>query len=240
MKKLISLSLLVFVLQSMAQDESIVTDRPTQSAAAFVVPKGNVLLETGFVSERIAKEVTNLTYLNALLRWGVFDGVEFRVTQNIVGSKAFGETNSGLSPLTIGTKTGVWEENGLLPQMSVIGQVTFETGSDQFKGQSTVVEIRFNFQNTLSETFALGYNFGYVDSDFNDFFYTVVLGASVADGWTAFVEPYAFFGEDMDQRINAGLIYLAGSNLQFDVSAGYGISNISPHSFVGFGAAFGF
>ncbi|MEP1095545.1 MAG: transporter [Cyclobacteriaceae bacterium] len=237
MKKILFVLLVVLSLSSVAQN--IVTDRPTQSASAFVVPQRSVLLETGFAGEKATAGIRNTTYLNALLRFGLITGVELRLMQNFVGSKVLGDRRTGLSPLTLGTKVHLMNEDGWKPQMSVIGQVTLKTGGTNFKPASSIGEIRLNFQNTLSEKVSLGYNLGYVDAGFNDILYSVVLGVGLADGWSFFVEPYGFFGDDTDQRINAGLIYLAKPNLQFDISFGSGISKISPDSFLGFGASFG-
>lgn len=221
------------------ENESIITDRPTQSAAAFVVPQGSVLLETGFINEKFTEGITNFTYFNAHIRYGLLDGVELRLTQNYVGRKVLGETTTGLSPLILGTKVHLAKEDGIVPQLSVIGQVLLKSGSDDFKPESSIFEMRLNFQNTLSETFTLGYNIGYADNGFNDLLYSAVVGISIADGWTVFLEPYGFFGDEMDQRFNAGFIYLAKPNLQFDFSFGTGLSENSPESFIGFGASFG-
>lgn len=245
MKKLLVLLFVLGTGVSMAQDsDPIVTDRPTQSAAADVMLKGKFLLEYGLLKETQTKEVFNYTYANFHLRYGVIDGVEIRITQNYLGfkDKISDLSETGLSPLTIGTKIHLAEENGALPQISVIGQVTLANGDNDFKPSQAVPELRLNFANTLSDKFSLGYNLGMnFPEDNTTSFYSVVLGYALADGLTLFAEPYGGFSDgDADHRFNTGLIYLANNNLQFDVSAGWGLSDISPDSFIGFGAAFGF
>ncbi|MEQ9403762.1 MAG: transporter [Cyclobacteriaceae bacterium] len=242
MKELLSIALLLFALASVSQgSESIVTDRPTQSASAFVLPQGDLLLEAGVSSEKVTAGIRNSTFLNALLRWGLTDGIELRLTQNYLGSKVLGERNSGFSPLTLGTKVHLMQEDGWKPQMSVIGQITLRTGDNRFKPSSSISEFRFNFQNTLSDNLSLGYNIGFISGENDYILYSAVLGVALADGWSVFAEPYGFFGDgDSDQRFNAGVIYLYQPNLQFDVSFGSGISKIAPDSFVGFGVAWGF
>lgn len=238
MKNLLILSSILIAMNTHAQ-EVINTDRPTQSVSAFVMPKGGFQVEYGFVSEKATTNQTNLTYGNFLLRYGLLDGVEFRLTQNYQGIKAGGETNSGLSPLTLGTKIHLLDENGAKPQISFIGQVTLDNGDDLFRPGDPLPEFRFNFQNTLSDKVSLGYNIGMgLPQDNSYFLYTVVMGYAFSPGWTAFVEPYGFLPDgDADHRINAGLIYLANDRLQFDVSAGVGLSESSPDSFIGFGAS---
>lgn len=244
MKKTFSLVLALGALAAYAQDSNpIVTDRPTQSAASAVMLKGNALVEYGFVSEK-AGDVTNLTFANILVRYGLLEGVELRVTQNIQQSKdGLTDTKiSGLSPVTIGTKVHLLEENGALPQASVIGQLTLATGEETFQPSQSVPEVRLNFSNTLSDAFAIGYNFGMAfPEDDTQTLYTLVLGYSFSPGWTVFAEPYGFFQDGVsDHRFNTGLIYLMSDRIQFDISAGVGLSDVSPDSFIGFGAAIGF
>lgn len=245
MKKLLVLLSVLGAGVTIAQDsDPIVTDRPTQSAAASVMPQGKFLLEYGFLKETQTTDVFNYTYANFHLRYGVIEGVEIRLTQNYLGlkEKTSDISETGLSPLTIGTKIHLVEENGAVPQISVIGQVTLANGDNNFKPSQAIPELRLNFANTLSDKFSLGYNLGMnFPEDNSTSFYSAVLGYALADGFTLFAEPYGFFSDgNADHRFNTGLIYLANNNLQFDISAGWGLSDISPDSFIGFGAAFGF
>lgn len=245
MKKIIILPFLIIVFQSFCQDsDPIITDRPTQSAAAAVTPKGNLLIEAGFLLERTTPNVTNITFSNFHFRYGIIEGVEIRLTQNYLGTRNdLTDLNiNGLSPLTLGTKIHLLEEDGAIPQVSVIGQVTLSNGDNAYRPSKSTPEVRLNFANTLSDQFSLGYNLGVSFPEDNTItFYTVVLGYAFADKWTAFVEPYGSFASgNGDQRFNTGLIYLCSNNIQFDVSAGWGLSDISPDSFIGFGAAIGF
>lgn len=245
MKKLLVLLLVLGAGVSLAQDnDPIITDRPTQSAAASVMPQGKFLLEYGFLKETQTSEIFNYTYANFHLRYGVLEGVEIRITQNYLGFKDnisdIGET--GLSPLTIGTKVHLVEENGAVPQVSVIGQVTLANGDNTFKPSKAIPEIRFNFANTLSDKLSLGYNLGMnFPEDNTTSFYSAVLGYAFADGFTLFAEPYGYFSDgNADHRFNTGLIYLANYNLQFDIAVGWGLSDTSPDSYIGLGVAFGF
>ena len=243
-KAFIAISIFYCVDLFAQEADPIVTDRPTQSAASAVIPKGNLLVEYGFVYEKVTDDFDNITLGNFHLRYGLVEGVELRLTQNILQSKnsIIDEKESGLSPTTLGTKVHLIQENGWMPQASVIGQVTFNNGDDAFKPGSAAAEFRLNFSNTLSDKMSLGYNVGIGMPEGDNYtLYSVVLGYLVADNWTVFGEPYGFFQNgDSDHRFNAGLIYLCKNNLQFDISAGLGLSDISPDSFVGFGAAIGF
>lgn len=244
MKKLLLLVALSAAIPSFSQDsEPIVTDRPTQSAASTVVPKGSALIEYGFIYEN-AGDVSNVTFANFLARVGLLNGVELRITQNIQQVKNdLNDTKvNGLSPITVGTKIHLIGEQGARPQMSILGQLTLSNGNEAFRPDEAVPEVRLNFSNTLSDFLSLGYNIGMsFPEDNTQTLYSVVLGYSFAPGWTTFAEPYGFFQDGVsDHRFNTGLIYLISDRIQFDVTAGIGLSDVSPDSFIGFGAAIGF
>ncbi|WP_425391704.1 transporter [Ekhidna sp.] len=244
MKKLLIAILFVGVLSAHGQDtDPIATDRPTQSAASTVVPKGSALIEYGFIYES-AGDLTNTTMANLLARIGLFEGFEFRITQNIqqIRNDVTDIKVRGLSPITLGTKIHLVGEQGAVPQTSIIAQVTLDNGKQAFRPGEPIPEVRLNFSNSLSEFLTLGYNLGVAfPEDNTTTIYSAVLGYSFLPGWTAFAEPYGFlYDGGSDHRFNAGLIYLVSNNFQVDISGGIGLSDISPDSFIGFGAAIGF
>ncbi len=228
---------------SAQDDDAIVTDRPTQSASSMVMPRGNALIEYGFIHEK-SGDVSTTTFANFLVRIGLIEGVEFRITQNIQqqSDELTDSKVSGLSPITLGTKIHLVGEQGAVPQVSLLGQVTLANGKKPFRPNEAIPEVRLNFSNTLSEFLSLGYNIGMsFPEDNTQTLYSVVLGYSFLPGWSVFAEPYGFFQDGTsDHRFNTGLIYLCSNNVQFDISAGVGLSDISPDHFIGFGAAIGF
>lgn len=243
MKKLLSLFSLLLILSVSAQEDAIVTDRPTQSASSMVMPRGKALIEYGFIHEK-AGDISTTTFANFLVRLGLIEGVEFRITQNIQqqNNNITDSKVSGLSPITLGTKIHLVGEQGAVPQMSLLGQVTLANGKEPFRPNEAIPEVRLNFSNTLSEFLSLGYNIGMAfPEDQTQTLYSVVLGYSFLPGWSVFAEPYGFFQDGTsDHRFNTGLIYLCSNNVQFDITAGVGLSDVSPDHFIGFGAAIGF
>lgn len=219
------------------------TDRPTQSASAFVLPEGAFQVEAGFLSERPDSGVDqfNVQYLNTLFRYGIIEGIEVRLVQDFQGFRAVGTTLNGLGPTTLGAKFHLIEESGKMPQVSVIGQATLSNGDNAFKPNNSVYELRFNFQNTLSDRIGLGYNVGIVNSEGENRIglYSVVLGMAIVNNLTAFIEPYGYFSKNTlaDTRLNAGLICLISENFQVDFSAGNGLSMSAPDNFISLGAA---
>ncbi|MEP1032200.1 transporter [Ekhidna sp.] len=241
---MLALSALCVAVSTFAQDsDPIATDRPTQSAGSTVVPKGSALIEYGFIYEK-AGDFSNVTFANVLARVGLLNGVELRITQNIqqVKNELTDTKVDGLSPITLGTKIHLISEQGAVPQASIIGQVTLSNGNEAFRPDEAIPEVRLNFSNSLSDFLSLGYNIGMAFPEDNKVtIYSMVLGYSFSPGWTVFAEPYGFLQEGVsDHRFNTGLIYLISDRVQFDISAGIGLSDVSPDSFIGFGAAIGF
>jgi len=243
MKKFAFLLIAMGSLALSAQDSnSIVTDRPTQSAASTVIPRGKLLTEYGFVYEKVNTSSENITFANFLFRYGLIQGLEFRVIQNILQSGDTFITDkkaSGLSPVTIGTKIHLVNENRWIPQTSLITQVTLKNGEPAFRPVRAFPEIRFNFSNTLSEKVSLGYNLGIgAPKEQTYVLYTLMLGYAFAKEWTCFIEPYGFLtGNYPGHSINSGLIYLVSDRFQLDASVGIALTEVSSDYFIGFGAA---
>ncbi|MBC6425680.1 MAG: transporter [Ekhidna sp.] len=243
MKKFVFLLMVIgnFVL-SAQKSEPMITDRPTQSATSAVVPKSRFLAEYGFIYEKINTNLENITFANFLFRYGLIQGLELRVTQNILQSENTSNTNeriSGYSPTTVGTKIHLADENGWIPQISIIAQVTLENGEPAFSPDQDVPEIRFNFSNALSEKVSLGYNLGLgVPAKQPYTLYMLVLGYTFTKGWTAFIESYLFLEDNFSEfSINSGLIYTVSNRFQLDISSGVNLSGVFPDYFIGFGAA---
>ena len=241
MKKILLLVFYVVCFYGFSQESApIVTDRPTQSAAASTVGKNNLLIETGFIFENTDR-YQNYINANSLFRYGVGSKVEIRLTANYDRIGGDDYTVSTIGSTNIGTKVFIVDSDKAFADISVIGQLNLPTGkeNDQASG-----EIRFNFANQLSEKFSLGYNIGVLASPDRESelspFYTLVLGASIANGLSVFAEPYGYLSEIQDHRFNTGIIYLAKENMQFDLTGGIGLTRISPDYFIGFGAAIGF
>src|SRR5688572_20693444 len=90
----------------------IITDRPDQTEASAIVPKGGLQVELGTSIENDVVEnvkVKNYTYTTALIKYGVNENFELRLNTEFLGEKIrHSESNvtkvSGLSPLALGVK----------------------------------------------------------------------------------------------------------------------------------------
>jgi len=235
-------------LNAQTDKPDLVTDRPDQTEAPSLVPRGGLQIETGFIYEKDKEEnveVTNYTYNTTLIKYGVNDNLELRFITEYLGERAKVDETSiskvqGFSPIALGVKLRIAEEKGFWPQTSMIGHINLESGSTEFAPEHTAADFRFTFAHTLSDKFALSYNLGAEWDGENPqatFLYTLSLGYGITDRLGVFVETYSFFPEDndADHRFDAGLTYKLTPVLQWDVSGGFGLSSNAPDSFISTG-----
>lgn len=230
----------------------IVTDRPDQTEAPVLVPKGSLQIETGFMMEKdedLTLKSTNYTYNTTLIKYGINENFELRfiteyldeTTFDRVESKA--QSSKGLSPVALGVKIKIAEERGIWPQAALIGHVNMRTGSEAFKPHYTAADFRFTFAHTLSDKFSLSYNAGAEwdgESPQASFLYTLSLGYAATGKLGMFIETYSFFpeGETPDHRFDGGLTYKITNVVQADLSGGLGLNAKAPDYFLSAGLSF--
>lgn len=254
MKKIILVIVASIILSAaFAQDKpELVTDRPDQTEAPSLVPRGGVQVETGFQFETDKEggvKTQNYTYNTTLLKYGINEHLELRLINEYLGTSidASGELRdvkiSGLSPLALGVKLKLADEKGFWPQAAFIGHINFKTGAKAYQPEYTAVDFRFTFAHGLTDKLALSYNLGAEwDGGTPDatFLYTLSLGYKFNRILGAYIEGYSFFPENSkaDNRVDAGITVLITPMVQWDMSAGVGLSSNSPDSFVSTGLSF--
>ncbi len=245
-KKSLFIFSLVFVLGINAQEQlrekdygTINTDRPDQTEASSLVPKSFLQIETGAFYESL--EVNELktkatTYNTTLLRYGLLENLELRLGFDFTDVKGefrgieLSDKLSGFSPLLLGVKIGISEENGALPEIAFIGHVNLPGfASNDFKTKSTGTDFRFSLAHTLSEKSSLGYNIGMAwDGDITtaSYLYTFAYGYSISDKVGTYIELYGDIPENSSFKHlwDAGFTYLVNDNIQLDISGGTGIT----------------
>ena len=159
MKKiLLSVICIGFVTALYAQTTKpeIVTDRPDQTEASAIVPKGGLQVELGTSIENDVVQnvkVTNYTYTTALIKYGINEHFELRLNTEFLGERIrHGESNvtkvNGISPLALGVKIKLADENKIWPQTSFMGHINLKSGSAEFAPDYTAADFRFTFDHT--------------------------------------------------------------------------------------------
>lgn len=226
--------------QEYSSQAELITDRPDATESPNVMSKGFLQIETGSFYEEFkygnVKEKA-FTYNTSLIRYGLLDNLELRlgwdfqeITNEIDGAE-LPDIQSGFTPLLIGAKVGIAEENGILPQIGLLGHLYLPLSAGQdYRPETTGVDFRFAFDHSLNDRSGIAYNLGAQwgdDSPEAAYVYTVVYGISLTNKLGAYAELYGDFPEDSiaNHYWDAGFTYLVNKDFQLDATIGSGIDN---------------
>jgi hypothetical protein len=236
--------------QPLQEQPPLVTDRPDQTESALVIPAWRLQIETGFSKEWVNSGSDsydeNTRYGSTLLRFGLFDFMEFRLGSDMLKNRqklpaGVPRDDLGISPIGLGFKFALAKENGLIPGIALITSWQIpNTGNQAYASDKWQHSFVFAFAHTLSERWGLGYNLGYEfegSFDASAFKYTLVGGYSIADRWGAFIELYGSKVSTIpwDLRSDAGVTFLLFPSFQLDFSGGVGLTETSALGFISAG-----
>lgn len=216
-------------------------DRPDQTETVFVVPKKHLQIESGFMFEKTTKTQKHLHLPTILWKYGINDKVELRVITEFSKTITNSEKIYELQPVSLGFKTALIEEKGIIPKISFIGKAELRK-SEILQRKTITPAFRFTFQNNISEKTSIGYNLGiFWNEDMQEtYLYTFALGKTITSKLNYFVEIYGFFNPNQtaDHRINGGFTYLVNKDFMLDTSTGIGLSEASSKYFVSLGISY--
>lgn len=189
--------------------ETIVTDRPDQTEAPSLTPKGWFQIEAGAFSEGDQSEGVTThqsAYTSILWKYGLSKNLEIRVITEYLGAENRADDSSqivaedGLSPLTIGSKIRICESYKWIPQISLITHLSLPYFGDKAFTQNYIVpRFRFLFSHGLSEKLNLSYNLGMEWEEGTSAatsIYTISLAYSLHRKVGCFIEAYGFLTEN--------------------------------------------
>ncbi|HET8804594.1 MAG TPA: transporter [Aequorivita sp.] len=240
-KRITSTILFIPLLISAQETENLdlITDRPDATESPNTVPQNHIQIETGlyyeaFTENDIQQETQG--YNTTLLRFGVLKNLEVRLgwdfeeTQYSVNNEDLENVLSGFSPLLVGAKVAIAQENKLLPNIGLLihAHLPFFASKD-YRPETTGLEAMFSFSHTLSEKSNLGYNLGASwqnDANGIEYIYTLAYGYSLTDRLGIYGEVYGNLPENNRAQhfADAGITYLVKDNLQLDATVGTGIT----------------
>lgn len=249
-----ALGMSLLVCRAVAQEAApLVTDRPTQGAAAAVVPTGTMQIETGAVLTDAGADTRNLSLLTTLVRVGVTSAVEVRAGfagwTRVTASSADAAV-SGFGSPEVGAKVQLATGANASPSVAVLASALLPIGTDAFRVERVEPSARVAVAHTVAERIGLGYNVGArffsTASDAgtateSEGLYTVAAGTGLSDQVGVFVEAFGAIafsdGAASGHSVNAGVTLLALRTLQLDLSAGLGYAGSANDWFIGCGAS---
>lgn len=226
----------------------IVSDRPDKSESPYVVPKGYCQLELGFAIEDTEPGFV-YSYPRSLIKFGITNNFELRFyTEYVTIQKEPNPDLNGFTPLSVGIKAKLGEQKGILPKTSFIGHLRIPgVVSDELETKYLSPILLMAFQHDISPVVNVGYNLGVewdgISPDPN-FLYALSLGLNITDRLGIYGEGYGKViqqnDDDIEFRADAGITYLIGNDFLLDVSAGKGITDNAPESYVELGFSYRF
>jgi hypothetical protein len=153
-------------------------------------------------------------------------------------------TESGLEPVEVGFKLGLFEQVKALPKTSLIFHVAVPgLSSEKFNIKKPAPNFRFTMQNSLTKRIAVGYNLGAEwdgeQSGIASYVYTIAPGMEIGEKWYGYIEAFGRFfkAASPENNVDAGVAYYVTSNFKLDLSGGIGISKAAPDHYVSVGAS---
>lgn len=224
---------------SEASLEPLVTDRPDVTESASTIAPGFIQIETGGAYESFEDNNIKLeTYIynTTLVRLGLLENLELRVGTSFiegvttVNERKLSNVTSGFTPVLVGTKISIIEEKGWKPQIALLSHLYLPfTASQDYKPETTGVDIIFAFAHSLSQKSSLSYNLGsrwQGDSEGASYLYSLSYGYSLSNKFGVYLEIYGNLPEDNKSNHfwDTGLTYLISNNIQLDATVGSGIT----------------
>lgn len=237
-------------------DEPLVTDRPDFTEASSTVGRGVVQLELGYTyifDDDGTTSTKSHSYPEPLLRYGILaEWLEFRLGWNYPSEEIAEMDISGSEDLYLGFKIGLTPQEGILPEMALIPQMTVPTGADEFTAGEVLPGLNWiysweinDFISTAGSTqFNRASDEG-TGNAYTEWAQSWTIGYSLTEKVGAYTEWFALFPQSADTAkpeyyFNGGFTYLINNNVQWDIRAGLGLNEAADDFFFGTGLSIRF
>jgi len=237
------------------RDEPLVSDRPDFTEASTTVGRGVAQVEMGytfFSNDDGGVRTRSHSYPEMLWRIGILaDWLEFRIAYNAASTDTLAPplprtTVSGSEDLYLGFKLGLTPQEGILPEMALVPQMTVPTGDPAFTTGLVMPGLNWLYGWDINDELSFGGSsqINQTLDDAGDVYLEVAqsftVGIALTDRLGMYTEWFAFFPSGAvvaptQHYLDGGFTYSVTNDLQLDVRAGVGLSNASDDYFVGSG-----
>lgn len=235
-------------------DDPLASDRPDFTEASCTVGRGVCQIEMGYTYFHDDDGVTRTqahSYPEMLVRVGVLaEWLELRLAWNVgheaVTTGGVRTTASGVEDLYLGLKLGLTPQQGILPEMALVPQMTVPLGS-AFGAERVLPGVNWLYgweiNDFLTTAGSTQINLSVDDGTGNEYVELAqswTIGYTLAENLGMYTEWFVLspVGADTartEHYFDMGFTYSFTNNIQWDIRAGKGVSAAAVDYFVGSG-----
>lgn len=236
-------------------DEPLASDRPDFTEASSTVGRGVLQIESGytyFFDDEADVTSRTHTFGEFLFRYGVLaNWLELRVglfpVDEAVAAGSESTSATGISDLYLGAKIGLVPQDGWLPEIAVMPQMTVPTASDDLTSGHVLPGLNvlygWDVTDRLSVAGSTQFNRA-VDDETGTLYTSWAQSGTVGYGFTeklgGYAELFSFFPDgaetaSVEHYFDFGFTYRITNDLQWDVRYGRGLNSAATDYFVGTG-----
>lgn len=237
------------------RDEPLVSDRPDFTEASTTVGRGVAQVEMGYTfTENNDGGVRTRSHSAPEMLWriGMFaDWFEFRIAYNVPTSRTAASHLPGISlggsdDLYLGLKLGLTPQEGFLPEMALVPQMTVPTGHPDLTAGMVLPGMNWLYAWDITDEWSIGGS-TQINKSVDDAglaHYEIAQSLTIGVGLTEKVGMYTEWfvlapsgARDVRTQhyLDGGFTYSVTNDLQLDVRAGVGLSGGSDDFFAGTG-----
>jgi hypothetical protein len=236
-------------------DEPIVTDRPDFTEASVTVGRGVFQIESGYTYsfDNDGTQTIGHSYPETLFRLGMFaEWFEWRLAWNYAHEIVEGVERDGAEDLYLGIKLALTPQEGILPEMALVPQMTVPTGAAAFRGDDVHPGVNWLYAWDINDWLSTGGStqinrtVGTLGGQsFSEFAQSWTIGYSLTERVGAYTEwfalvPHSGEGEKPEHYFDGGFTYLFSDDIQWDIRGGVGLNAAADDYFVGTGLSLRF
>lgn len=222
-----------------------IVDRPGIADLPYTVKPHQYQIEMGF--ERIdRKDYSRWLAPAFLFRTGISDKAEIRFGVKYIMQDSLRDLaepfnwNSGFAPFSLGFKTKMVQENGIIPEIALLTDILIPFTKSEYRAKYSGHDIFLLMNNTLNKKWNLNTNLGAIWENVSNeaiWLYAFCFDYQPTHKLGFFFEQYSYFPDESPMEIgfDVGITYLINPKMQLDISAGVSKLNNNLMNFVGCG-----
>ena len=238
------------------RDEPLVTDRPDFTEASVTVGRGVLQIESGYTytfDNDGTSQTIGHSYPETLFRYGILaEWLELRLAWNYTNEIVDSVESGGAEDLYLGFKIALTPQEGILPEMALVPQMTAPTGARAFTGGDVHPGINWLYGWDINDWLSTGGSTQINRTlttlgrqSRSEFAQSWTIGYSITERLGAYTEYFALIphsgeGDKPEHYFDGGFTFLVSDDIQWDIRGGVGLSAAADDYFVGTGLSLRF